>query len=82
MMRAVITKKIVDVNRFGEECFIGYYVYFTLNRNNKSYKCCGRIKDIENEWFSIEDVRIDDMNVSDVLIIKYEEVQDGVLSGF
>ena len=81
-MRAVITKKIVDVNRFGEECFIGYYVYFILNRNNKSYKCCGHIKDIENEWFSIENVRIDDMNVSDVLIVKYEEVQDGVLSGF
>lgn len=79
-MRAVITKKIVEANDFGNNYTIGNYVYFLLNRNNKTYNCCGRIEDITDKWFSIKEVRLDDMKVSDLLIIKYDEVECGILS--
>lgn len=76
-MEAKITRTIVDNN--GKEYKIGRDVGFGLLRNGKCYTCVGVITDITEKSFTIKDVLIDRMCLGEKLIIKYEEVEDGVL---
>ena len=57
---------------------IGDDIHFYLNRNNKTYDCFGIITEIKEDSFEINNVQLDKMNVPDILIIKYDEVKDGV----
>ena len=76
-IKTVITKKLVSSE--GKDFKIGNDIHFFLLRNEKKYDCFGVIKDIGENSFTITDVQIDKMNVSDTLIIKCEEVENGVI---
>ena len=76
-IKTVITKKLVSSE--GKDFKIGNDIHFFLLRNEKRYDCFGIIKDIEEDSFTITNVQIDKMNVSDTLIIKYEEVENGII---
>ena len=77
-MAEKITKLIED-NK-GKEFKIGNDIHFLLNRNDKTYDCFGVIVDIYEKGFEINKVQIDKMNVSDNLIIKFEEVNNGEIN--
>lgn len=76
-MEAKITRTIIDNNE--NERKIGNDVGFGLLRNDKCYTCVGVITDITERSFTITNVLIDKMPLSEKLIIKYEEVEDGIL---
>lgn len=76
-MKINITKVISDNNE--RKFKISDDIYFKLLRNDKIYDCFGVITDINEEEFSINNVMIDKMNVSDKLTIKYDEVKEGIL---
>ena len=76
-IKTVITKKLVSSE--GKDFKIGNDIHFFLLRNEKRYDCFGVIKDIGENSFTITDVQIDKMNVSDALDIKFEEVENGVI---
>ena len=76
-IKTVITKKLVSSE--GKDFKIGNDIHFFLLRNEKRYDCFGVIKDIGENSFTITDVQIDKMNVSDTLDIKCEEVENGVI---
>lgn len=76
-IKTVITKKLVSSE--GKDFKIGNDIHFFLLRNEKKYDCFGVIKDIGENSFTITDVQIDKMNVSDTLDIKCEEVENGVI---
>ena len=73
-IKTVITKKLVSSE--GKDFKIGNDIHFFLLRNEKRYDCFGVIKDIGENSFTITDVQIDKMNVSDALDIKFEEVEN------
>lgn len=76
-IKTVITKKLVSSE--GKDFKIGNDIHFFLLRNEKRYDCFGVIKDIGEDSFTITKVQIDKMNVSDTLVIKCEEVENGVI---
>ena len=77
-MKAKITKTLIsDENK---EFKIGDDIHFCYCKNNsKIYNCFGVITEIEDDSFKINNVQIDEMNVSDILTIKYSEVKDGII---
>lgn len=76
MIEAKIVNKIVSNNK---EFEIGDDVYFKLQRNGKLYHINGKIVSIYDDGFCINNVRLDDMRMSDALFVKFGEVQDGAI---
>lgn len=77
----VESKKIIHSSD-GRKYEIDGSVGFRLCRNCKQYNCFGIITEIWDDVFTIKDVLIDQMKLSDELDIYYEEVQNGILGDF
>lgn len=77
-MRSKITRTIISDE--DKEFKIGDDVHFWLNRNNKTYECFGVITRIDEEEFEVGNVQLDKMSLSDVLVINYAEVHNGIFN--
>lgn len=75
-MEVKITKTIISQ---GKEFEINSRVKFVLLKNEKKYDCAGIITGIHEDKFVVCHALIDGFHVWDTLVLKYDEVEDGIL---